>query len=133
MGSTAAGSDEKKSYLLTQLKCVMIFHSCPIIFLTLNPAECHSPIALFYAGEKIDLESFDPALYSSEDTLKRMVDNPLAGVEYFPQHGHDYYREGAEGRSFWRTDTSLWYDRISGTTHPSHSFGGTPLAQWYMR
>jgi len=61
----------------------MIFHSCPIIFLALNPAECHSPIALFYAGEKIDLESFDPRLYSSEERLKRMVDNPLAVVEYF--------------------------------------------------
>ena len=61
----------------------MIYHGCPIIFLTLNPGERHSPIALFYAGEKIDLESFDPELYSSEERLKRMVDNPLAVVEYF--------------------------------------------------
>ena len=83
IGSTAAGSDEKKLYLLTQLKCAMIYHGCPIIFLTLNPGERHSPIALFYAGEKIDLESFDPELYSSEERLKRMVDNPLAVVEYF--------------------------------------------------
>jgi hypothetical protein len=83
IGSTAAGSDEKKSYLLTQLKCAMIYHGCPIIFLTLNPGERHSPIALFYAGEKIDLESFDPKLYNSEDRLKRMVDNPLAVIEYF--------------------------------------------------
>ena len=83
IGSTAAGSDEKKSYLLTQLKCAMVYYGCPIIFLTLNPGERHSPIALFYAGEKINLESFDPDLYSSEDRLKRMVDNPLAVVEYF--------------------------------------------------
>src|SRR5436190_21809550 len=50
IGSTAAGSDEKKSYLLTQLKCTMIYHGCLIIFLTLNPAESHSPIVLFYMG-----------------------------------------------------------------------------------
>jgi len=83
IGSTAAGSDEKKSYLLTQLKCSMIYYGCPIIFLTLNPAESHSPIALFYAGETIDPESFEPRLYSSEDRLRRTIDNPLAVVEYF--------------------------------------------------
>jgi hypothetical protein len=83
IGSTAAGSDEKKSYLLAQLKCAMIYHGCPIIFLTLNPAESHSPIALFYAGEEIDVETFDPQLYSSEHRLRRTLDNPLAVVEYF--------------------------------------------------
>jgi Helitron helicase-like domain at N-terminus len=83
IGSTAASSDGKKSYLLAQLKCAMIYHGCPITFLTINPGGHHSPIALFYAGEKFDVGSFDPELYSSEDRLKRMVDNPLAVVEYF--------------------------------------------------
>jgi hypothetical protein len=85
IGSTAAGSDEKKSYLLlAQLKCAMIYHGCPITFLTINPGGHHSPIALFYAGEKFDVGSFDLELYNSEDGLKRMVANPLAVVEYFP-------------------------------------------------
>ena len=48
VGATAAGSEEKKSYLLAQLKSSMIYHGCPTIFLTLNPAETRSPIALFY-------------------------------------------------------------------------------------
>ena len=83
IGLTAAGSEEKKSYLLAQLKCAMIYYRCPVIFLTINPGEHHSPIALFYAGEKIDVRSFDPNLYSSEDRLRKMLDNPLAVVEYF--------------------------------------------------
>src|SRR5204863_3215497 len=77
IGSTAAGSDEKKSYLLTQLKCAMIYHGCPTIFLTLNPGERHSPIALFYAGEKIDIQHFVPGLYSYAERLTTMLNNPL--------------------------------------------------------
>jgi Helitron helicase-like domain at N-terminus len=83
VGVTAARSDEKKSHLLAQLKASMIFHSCPLIFLTLNPTETHSPIALFYTGEEIDVTEFDPFEYSPEQRLKRTVTNPLAVVEYF--------------------------------------------------
>jgi hypothetical protein len=83
VGVTAAGSDEKKSHLLAQLKSSMVYHGCPLIFLTLNPAETHSPIALFYAGEEINVEDFDPHKYSPEERLRRTVSNPLAVVEYF--------------------------------------------------
>ena len=51
--------------------------------MTINPAECQSPVALFYAGEEIDVQSFDPRLHCSEDRLKRMFANPPAVVEYF--------------------------------------------------
>jgi hypothetical protein len=83
VGATAPGSDEKKSYLLAQLKSAMIYHGCPTIFLTLNPAESHSPIALFYAGEEIDVEHFSPQQYTAERRLERTLNNPLAVVEYF--------------------------------------------------
>ena len=76
-------SNEKKSYLLVQLKSAMVYHGCPILYLTINPGERHSPIALFYAGEEIDLQKFIPGSYSSELRLKRMLANPLAVVEYF--------------------------------------------------
>ena len=83
IGATAPGSDEKKSYLLAQLKSVMVHHGCPFIFFTINPGERYSPIALFYAGEKIDGQSFDPQSHSSSDRLKIMLKNPFAIVEYF--------------------------------------------------
>jgi len=83
IGSTAPGSDEKKSYLLAQLKSAMVYHSCPFIFFTINPGERHSPIALLYAGEEIDMERFNPLSYSSSHRLKTMLKNPLAVVEYF--------------------------------------------------
>jgi|SRR5579859_4392381 len=83
VGATAAGSDEKKSYLLGQLKSAMVYHGCPTMFLTLNPAETHSPIALFYAGQRIEVNRFDPRLYASGDRLQRTINNPLAVMEYF--------------------------------------------------
>jgi hypothetical protein len=83
VGSTAAGSDDKKFQMLTQLKSSVIRHGSPTIFLTLNPAERHSPLALYYAGQQIDIDSFFPENYSSSARLELMLKNPLAVVEYF--------------------------------------------------
>jgi len=51
IGSTASGSDERKSYMLAQLKSSIVHFGCPIIYLTINSHERYSPVALFYAGE----------------------------------------------------------------------------------
>src|SRR5438477_8609598 len=64
VGSTASGSDERKSYMLARLKSSIVHFGCPIIFLTINPHERYSPIALFYAGEEIDIHKFLPKCYS---------------------------------------------------------------------
>jgi Helitron helicase-like domain at N-terminus len=133
IGSTAADSDEKKSYLLMQLKCAMIFHGCPIIFLTLNPAECHSPIALFYTGEKIDLENFDPGLHSSEDRLKRMVDNPLAVVEYFHSMITTIIEKVLKRGVFGERTHHFGTIEYQGRCTPHIHLAVCPLAHRYMR
>ena len=83
IGSTASGSDERKSYMLAQLKSSIVHFGCPIIYLTINPHERYSPVALFYAGEDIDVRKFQPKWYSLSQRLKRTLNNPLAVVEYF--------------------------------------------------
>ena len=83
IGSTAAGSDEKKSYMLAQLKSSMVYYGCPILYLTINPAERYSPLSLFYAGEKIDVKNFSTEFHTYSDRLKCMLNNPLPVVEYF--------------------------------------------------
>jgi len=83
VGSTASGSDERKSYMLAQLKSSIVHFGCPAIFLTINPHERYSPIALFYAGEEIDIRKFQPKWYALSQRLKRTLNNPLAVVEYF--------------------------------------------------
>ena len=83
VGSTASGSDERKSYMLAQLKSSIVHFGCPAIFLTINPHERYSPIALFYAGEEIDISAFQSKRFSLANRLKTMLHNPLAVVEYF--------------------------------------------------
>src|SRR6266496_4872400 len=70
VGSTASGSDDRKSYMLAQLKSSIVHFGCPIIFLTINPHEQYSPIVLFYAGEEIDIHKFQPKWYSLSQQLK---------------------------------------------------------------
>ena len=83
VGSSSAGSNEKKSHMLVELKSSVVYHGCPIIFLTLNPGDLHSPISLYYAGEKIDPKCFLPQWYTASYRLKMMLRNPLAIIEYF--------------------------------------------------
>ena len=83
IGSTDPGSEERKSHLLARLKSATVYFGLPQIFITLNPADTISPLALFYAGERIDVKAFHPRLYTAGERLKTMLDNPLAVVEYF--------------------------------------------------
>jgi hypothetical protein len=83
IGTKDPGSEERKSHLLARLKSATVYHGLPQIFLTLNPADNVSPVALFYAGEKIDVKSFHPNLYSKASRMSTMLHNPLAVVEYF--------------------------------------------------
>ena len=60
MGEGILGSDESKRAALNQLKSAVVLYGCPLIFLTINPADRHSPLALLYAGSKIDIKEFLP-------------------------------------------------------------------------
>src|SRR5579859_1474055 len=83
IGATLAGSDKKKSHMLTQLKSSIVYYGCPIVFLALNPGDRHSPLTLYYAGQEIDLKTFDPHLWSLSKCMEVVMDNPLRMVEYF--------------------------------------------------
>jgi len=83
IGGTTPGSEEKKSYELVQLKSSVVYFGIPVIYLTFNPGDNSSPIALLYAWEDIDVKSFSPQLYAVGERLNTMLANPLAVVEYF--------------------------------------------------
>src|SRR5579859_2807588 len=75
--------DQKKSDMLTQVKSSIAYYGCLIVFLTLNPGDQHSPLTLYYAGQEIDLKTFDPHLWSLSKRMEVVMDNPLRMVEYF--------------------------------------------------
>ena len=60
IGSTASDSDEHKMYILAQLKSSIVHFGCPIVFIPSIPTNNipPPPIALFYAGEDIDVHKF---------------------------------------------------------------------------
>ena len=93
IGSATPGSDERKSYMLTELKSSFVYHGCPVIYLTINPGDRHSPLALLYAGIKINVNNFIPDEYSFTDRVQALLQNPLAVVEYF----HNMVRAIIEG------------------------------------
>src|SRR5438045_8657974 len=83
IGSTTSGSDERKSYMLAQLKSSIIHFGCPIIYLKINTNERYSPIALFYAGEVIDFNNFQFKWYSMSHRLINKLNILYAIVYYY--------------------------------------------------
>lgn len=83
IGGATSGSDERKSYMLAQLKSSFVYYGCPVIYLTINPGDRQSPLALLYAGVKINVDTFIPEEHSFTDRVRTLLQNPLAVVEYF--------------------------------------------------
>jgi hypothetical protein len=84
IGSVVAGSDERKSYMLSELKSSVVYYGAPTVCLTINPADLHSPLILKYCGLDINLNDFFISqYYSSTYQLDMAKNNPLAVVEYF--------------------------------------------------
>lgn len=83
VGSNVLGSDAKKYHMFSQLKSSIVRHGFPVIYLTLNPGEKFSPLALHYAGEEINLTSFRPEMYPLSERIATMLRNPLSVVQYF--------------------------------------------------
>lgn len=56
----------------------------PSLWLTINPADIHDPIAQVFAGENIDLDSFNADLGpDSNRRAESIASNPFASAQYF--------------------------------------------------
>jgi len=61
-----------------------LFHSGPTIWITINPADIHDPIAQVFAGESIDLDKFNNLLGpDSQHRVENITMNPYAAARYF--------------------------------------------------
>ena len=100
VGSSAPGSDEKKSYMLAELKSSVVYFGYPIIYITINPGDLHSPLPLLYAGVEIDIRDFIPEWFPWADRVKILQKNPLAVVEYFHNTVKAIIEQGVKGGMF---------------------------------
>ncbi|CAF1691903.1 unnamed protein product, partial [Adineta ricciae] len=66
------------------IHALIFYQGLPRIFLTLNPADIHSPVALFFAGVKLDLDNVQAEQLI--DTYRRaeiIASYPAATAKFF--------------------------------------------------
>ena len=121
IGSATPESDERKSYMLTEIKSSMVYHGCPVIYLTINPGDRHSPLALLYAGVQLNVDNFISEEYSFTERVKKLLQNPLAVVEYFHNMIHaiitGVLKEGMFGDLAHYYGTIEYQDRFTPHMH----------------
>ena len=84
IGGRMMGSAYSRTALRTKIHALIYNQGLPSIFVTLNPADIHSPIALYFAGVKLDLDNIRTELLM--DTYKRaeiIASHPVATAKFF--------------------------------------------------
>lgn len=84
IGGRVMGSAYSRTALRTRLHGLIYNQGLPSIFLTINPADIHSPIVLYFAGVNIDLDHLH--MQHMLDTYKRaeiVASHPVASAKIF--------------------------------------------------
>jgi hypothetical protein len=83
VSSTAKGSNLSKRRMRTQIKSIILSHGAPTFFITFAPVDINSPLCVYFAGQRVDLDSYAPALPNAGQRLVAIARNPVAGAEFF--------------------------------------------------
>ena len=68
----------------TQIHALIFNQGLPSIFLTLNPADIHSPVALYFAGVKLDLDNVQTEqLMTTYKRAEIIASHPAATGKFF--------------------------------------------------
>ncbi|CAF1357835.1 unnamed protein product [Rotaria sordida] len=84
IGGRVMGSAYSRTALCTRIHALIYNQGLPSILLTLNPADIHSPVALYFAGVKFDLDNIQ--MEQLMDNYKRaeiIASHPIATAKYF--------------------------------------------------
>ena len=84
IGGRVMGSTCSRMALRTKIHALIYNQCLPNIFLTLNPADILSPVALYFAGVKIDLDNIQTEQLL--DTFRRaeiIASHPVATAKFF--------------------------------------------------
>ena len=78
------GSAYLRSALRTRIHALIYNQDLPSIFLTLNPADIHSPVALYFAGVKLDLDNIQrEQLMTTYKRAEIVASHPVATAKFF--------------------------------------------------
>ncbi|CAF4750187.1 unnamed protein product [Rotaria socialis] len=83
IGGRVMGSAYSRTALCTRIHALIYNQGLPSIFLTLNPVDIHSPVALYFAGVKLDLDKIQieqlMTTYKRAETYFGTVENQGRG------------------------------------------------------
>lgn len=84
VGGHVMGSAYSRSNLRTQIHALIYSQGLPSIFMTINPADIHSRIALYFAGVNLDLDQILPeTIPSTFQRAQIIASHPVATAQFF--------------------------------------------------
>ena len=84
IGGHVMGSAHSRSTLRTKIHSLCFNLGLPSLFLTINPADIHSPVVLYFAGVDLDLDKVMPeVLGTSFERAKIIATHPVATAKFF--------------------------------------------------
>ncbi|CAF4160991.1 unnamed protein product [Adineta steineri] len=83
-GGRVMGSAYSRTALRTRIHSLIYNQCLPNIFMTLNPADIHSPIALYFASVKLDLDNIQmEQLLNTYNRAEIIASHPVATAKFF--------------------------------------------------
>ena len=84
IGGRVMGSAHSRMALRTQIHSLIYYGSLPNIFVTINPADIHSPVALYFAGVKLDLDNIQyEQLMDAYRRAEIVASHPVTTAKFF--------------------------------------------------
>ena len=84
IGGRVMGSAYSRTALRTQIHGLIFNQGLPSIFLTVNPADIHSPVALYFSGIKLDLDNIQTEqLMTTYKRAETIASHPVATAKFF--------------------------------------------------
>ncbi|KAI0084697.1 hypothetical protein BDY19DRAFT_898077, partial [Irpex rosettiformis] len=84
VNAAVPGSAASKMNMRNELRALMIEHGIPSFYVTLNPADVHSPIVRFFNNDQNDIDDLSESLASDAFAqCIRIADNPFAPAKFF--------------------------------------------------
>ena len=78
------GFTHSRSALRTKIHSLCFYLGLPSLFLTINPADIHSPVALYFAGVDLNPDKVLPeALGTSYERAQTIAAHPVATAKFF--------------------------------------------------
>ncbi|CAF3794588.1 unnamed protein product [Rotaria socialis] len=84
VGGNVMGSAYSRASLRTQIHALIFNQGLPSIFMTINPADIHSRVALYFAGVDLDLDTILPEkIPSTYERAQIIASHPVATARFF--------------------------------------------------